>query len=208
VNVLSGRVYRIGDRIEMGGVRGDVIDITPLRTKVMEIGDSSDDNGAWVRGRQFTGRVVAISNKKTFEEPVFNFSQGFDYLWDELTVPIAYRADWRKASEILREEVVRVTDTDRATRAAEKLFERFPVRRADVEPRVFARATDNYVELSARFAVPLREARLVKDQLTRAIIERFAAEDIEVASATQVVTIEDDRASPPNPDGGAPITSA
>ncbi len=50
VNILSGRIYRIGDRIEVGGVRGDVIDIAPLRTKLMEIGASSDDPSVWVRG--------------------------------------------------------------------------------------------------------------------------------------------------------------
>jgi hypothetical protein len=67
-NIVSGRVFRVGDRIQMGGVRGDVIDITPLRTKVMEIGGSVED-ASWVRGRQFTGRIVAISNKMTFTEP-------------------------------------------------------------------------------------------------------------------------------------------
>ena len=36
-NILSGGIFRVGDRIQMGGVRGDVIDITPLRTKVMVI---------------------------------------------------------------------------------------------------------------------------------------------------------------------------
>jgi small-conductance mechanosensitive channel len=197
VNVLSGRIYRIGDRIEVGGVRGDVIDITPLRTKVMEIGDGADERGSWVRGRQFTGRVVAVSNKKTFTDPVFNFSQGFDYLWDELTLPVAYRSDWRRASEILREEVARVSDTAGAASAAEELVRRFPVRRADIEPRVFARATDNYVELSARFAVPLREARQLKDELTRSIIERFESESIEVASVTQEVTLTDGGPSGP-----------
>ncbi len=60
-NIVSGRIFRVGDRIQMGGVRGDVIDITPLRTKVMEIG-SDTDTDSWVRGRQYTGRIVAISN--------------------------------------------------------------------------------------------------------------------------------------------------
>jgi small-conductance mechanosensitive channel len=195
VNVLSGRIYRIGDRIEIGGVRGDVIDITPLRTKVMEIGDGTDERESWVRGRQFTGRVVAVSNKKTFTDPVFNFSQGFDYLWDELTLPVAYDGDWRRASEILRQEVAQVSDTDGVVGAADELMRRFPVRRADIEPRVFARATDNYVELSARFAVPLREARQMKDVLTRSVIDRFEAEGIDVASVTQEVTLTDRVAS-------------
>lgn len=70
-NILSGRIFRVGDRIQMGGVRGDVIDITPLRTKVMEIGSPNSEDTP-VRGRQYTGRIVAISNKATFTEPVYN----------------------------------------------------------------------------------------------------------------------------------------
>jgi small-conductance mechanosensitive channel len=67
----------------MGGVRGDVIDITPLRTKIMEMGSATEEQ-TWVRGRQYTGRIVTVSNKATFTEPVFNYSTVFDYIWEEL----------------------------------------------------------------------------------------------------------------------------
>ena len=66
----------------MGGVRGDVIDITPLRTKIMEIGSPSEGE-SWVHGRQYTGRIVAVSNKATFSEPVFNYSAAFEYIREE-----------------------------------------------------------------------------------------------------------------------------
>lgn len=72
VNIQTGRIFRVGDRIQMGGVHGDVIDITPLHTRLMEIG-SAEDHSTWVRGRQHTGRVVAVSNKATFTEPVCNY---------------------------------------------------------------------------------------------------------------------------------------
>ena len=73
VNVLAGRIYTVGDRIEIAGVRGDVIDITPLRTTLFEIGtDRSVGTSSWVSVCQPTGRLVAFSNRKTFTEPVFN----------------------------------------------------------------------------------------------------------------------------------------
>ncbi len=100
-NIVSGRIFRVGDRIQMGGVRGDVIDITPLRTKVMEIG-SSTDGGTWVRGRQYTGRIVALSNKTTFTEPVFNYSSIFDFIWEELTIPVRHEGNWHEAETILQ----------------------------------------------------------------------------------------------------------
>lgn len=188
-NILSGRIFRVGDRIQMGGVRGDVIDITPLRTKVMEIGSGTDDR-SWVQGRQFTGRVVAISNKATFTEPVFNYSASFDFLWEELTVPVAFDADWERATEILQEEAVRVSASSGAATAITRMRRRYPVPVTELEPRVFATPTDDYLQLSARFVVPVRKARTVKDELTRRVVSRFAEEAIEVASATSDVRVD------------------
>jgi small-conductance mechanosensitive channel len=188
-NILSGRIFRVGDRIQMGGVRGDVIDITPLRTKVMEIGSGTDDT-SWVQGRQFTGRVVAISNKATFTEPVYNYSAAFDYLWEELTVPVAFDADWDLASEILEEEAVRMSASVGAETAITRMRLRYPVPATELEPRVFATPTDDYLRLSARFVVPVRTARTVKDELARRVLSRFAAAGIEVASSTTDVRVE------------------
>jgi small-conductance mechanosensitive channel len=201
-NILSGRIFRVGDRIQMGGVRGDVIDITPLRTKVMEIG-SGTDTDSWVQGRQFTGRVVAISNKSTFTEPVYNYSASFDFLWEELTVPVAFAADWERATEILEEEAVRVSASVGAATAITRMRRRYPVPATELEPRVFATPTDDYLRLSARFVVPVRTARTVKDDLTRRVVERFAEEDIEVASTTSDVRVAL-RADDPDDVGGSP----
>jgi small-conductance mechanosensitive channel len=191
-NIVWGRIFRAGDRIQMGGVHGDVIDVTPLRTRVMEIGSNVDDR-SWVRGRQFTGRIVAISNKATFTEPVFNYSAAFEYLWEELTVPIPYDADWQRATRILSEEAVRISASDGAASAIAKMKRHYPLPSTDMEARVFSRATDNYVELSARFVVPVREARTVKDELTRNVMNRLRSAGIEVASTTQDVTVSFDR---------------
>jgi small-conductance mechanosensitive channel len=202
VNILLGRIFRVGDRIEMGGVRGDVIDITPLRTKLLEIGGPDRDD-SWVRGRQYTGRIVAVSNKTTFTEPVFNYSAIFEYIWEELTIPISYRSDWHEAERILQEEALAVSRTEGALRAVDAMTERYPVPLTEVEPRVFVRATDNWMELSARFVVPVRTARSVKDRLTRKIRERFDAAGIEIASESVEATVRvepsDERASEEQP---------
>jgi small-conductance mechanosensitive channel len=187
-NILSGRIFRVGDRIEMGGVRGDVIDITPLRTKVMEIG-SPTSGDTWVRGRQFTGRIVAISNKATFTEPVFNFSGAFDFLWEELAVPVAFDQDWELAVDILEEEARRISSTAQASQAMERMRRSYPVPRTELEPRVFVTPTDDYMQLSARYLVPVRAARAVKDDLTRRVITRLGDAGIEVASSTMDVRV-------------------
>jgi small-conductance mechanosensitive channel len=66
---------------------------------------------------------------------------------------------------------------------------RYPVPRTEVEPRVFTRATDNWMELAARFVVPVRTARAVKSELTRRVWERLQEAGIEIASTTAEVTL-------------------
>ena len=182
-NIMLGRIFRVGDRIQMGGVQGDVIDVTPLRTKILEIGSATDES-AWVSGRQYTGRIVAVSNKATFTEPVYNYSAVFEYIWEELTFPVRHDSDWSRAEQIMSEEVVRASRTEGARAAIDAMTRRYPVPRTEVEPRVFVRATDNWMELAARFVVPVRTARSVKDELTRRVRERFDAAGIEIASTT------------------------
>ncbi len=104
-------------------------------------------------------------------------------------MPVPYREDWRLAENILREEAERASASAEAQEAITQMRRRYPVGRADVEPRVFVRATDNWVELSARFVVPVRDARRVKDGMTRRVLHRFAEAGLSVASATQDITL-------------------
>ena len=189
-NILWGRIFRVGDRIQMGGVRGDVIDITPLRTKILEIGSRADD-GSWVKGRQLTGRIVAVSNKATFTEPVYNYSAAFGFIWEELALPFRHDGDWPRAQRIMQEEAAEVSDSAGARAAIAEMARRYPLPPAELEPRVFVRATDNFMELSARYVVPVRTARSVADELTRRVRRRLDEAGIEIASETLDVTVED-----------------
>lgn len=188
LSIFTGRLYRVGDRVEVGHIRGDVIDITPLRTKVMEMGSALDET-SWVGGRQLTGRIVSVSNKAVFTDPVFNYSATFGFLWEELTVPIPYDEDWERAEAIIVGAVQRVSATDESVVAIEQMRRSYPMRAADLEPRVFVRLTDNWVELSARFVVPVRTARAAKDEVSREVLGCLRAAGIEVASATATVTL-------------------
>jgi len=189
LNIMTGGIYRVGDRIEIGGVRGDVIDVTLLRTKLMEIGSPQGEESTWVRGRQPTGRIVALSNKKTFTEPVYNFSAVFEFIWEEMQIPISHRSDWREAERIIREEAEAVSRSQGARDAIRAMVQRYPVPLPEIEPRVFVRATDNWMELSARFIVPVRTARSVKDGMVRRIRDRLDEAGIEIASETLEATV-------------------
>ena len=86
--VLRGNTFTVGDRISMGGVRGDVLRLGFIQTTIMEMGQpggASGDASMWVRSRQFTGRIVTVSNAKIFDEPVFNYTRDFPFIWEEMT---------------------------------------------------------------------------------------------------------------------------
>src|SRR4051812_49657920 len=90
--ILRGKTFNVGDRIVMGGVRGDVIALSFMQTKIMEMGQpppvQSAEPAVWVHSRQFTGRICTVTNDKIFDEAVYNYTHHFPYLWDELRLPI------------------------------------------------------------------------------------------------------------------------
>jgi small-conductance mechanosensitive channel len=189
--IMRGKTFTVGDRIKMGGVRGDVIALGFLQTRIMEMGQPADvsqqeDPGMWVRARQFSGRIVTVTNDKVFDEPVYNFTHAFPYIWEELHVPIPYRADRAAAERILLGAVRQATHACRpqSDAARERLQREYGLALEAHEPRVFWRLTDNWLELSARFVVPEHGIREIKDAITRAVLSGFDAQGIEIASAT------------------------
>ena len=95
--ILRGKTFNVGDRIVMGGVRGDVIALGFLQTTIMEMGQppavQEADPAMWVHSRQYTGRIVTVTNAKIFDEPVYNYTRDFPYIWEEIRLPIPYTAD-------------------------------------------------------------------------------------------------------------------
>lgn len=192
VNILAGRIYTVGDRIEIGGVRGDVMDISPLRTKVLEIGSEPTGDGSqttWVTARQPTGRVVTVSNRKTFTEPVFNYSAHLEWIWEELTFAVPQGADWEAAETILLEEIRGHAPELRARgeAALAKLGERYLISPAEVQPRSYIRLAEGDIEIVGRFVTAVRTARTAKDAITRAVVGRLRECGIPVAYQTYSV---------------------
>jgi small-conductance mechanosensitive channel len=104
----------------------------------------------------------------------------FDFVWDEIAVPVAYRSDYTVAERIMIDEAKNVSSTGGAREALRRMSRRHPIPKADIEPLVFIQATSNYARLSVRFIIPVRMSRAVKDAMTRRILERFHEAGIEV----------------------------
>jgi small-conductance mechanosensitive channel len=180
VNIVTGNLFRIGDRVRIGNVVGDVMDISVLRTTVMEIGE-------WVPADQYTGRIVTVANRFVFSDPVYNYTQNWPYLWDEIMIPVTYHSDWRRAGELMLEHGREYTAKfqDQAYAELHDLVKRYPVHATTVEPTLYIVMTDNWIELTLRYIVEAQERRQVKGQLHHELLQHFESEaNITVASAT------------------------
>jgi small-conductance mechanosensitive channel len=188
--ILRGRTFNVGDRIVMGGVRGDVIALDFMQTTIMEMGQppsvQNADPAMWVRARQYTGRIVTVSNAQIFDEPVYNYTRDFSFLFEEITTPIKYDADRMRAEAILLEAAQRHTAPLMRMKEAERreLQRRYFMQEPRFEPRVYWRTTDNWLELTVRFVAQDHGVRELKDAITRDILTAFDEAGIGIASAT------------------------
>jgi small-conductance mechanosensitive channel len=188
--ILRGNTFTVGDRISMGGVRGDVMRLGFVQTTIMEMGQppsvQGSDPAMWVRSRQFTGRIVTVSNSQIFSEPVYNYSRDFPFIWEEMVIPITYQADRAYVERTLIEAArLHATDPDTMVGDAKAhLQTTFGVEPIELQPRVYWRITDNWMELTVRFIVGTHQIRGAKDAMTRHIIGRLDEAGIGIASAT------------------------
>jgi small-conductance mechanosensitive channel len=204
--ILRGKTFNVGDRIVMGGVRGDVISLSFMQTQIMEMGQPPPVQNAepamWVRSRQFTGRIVTVTNDKIFDEPVYNYTHEFPYIWDEITLPIHYTDDRARAEQILLDAAGKhaLTSQSLGDRENQRLHDRFGIVVGSIDPRVYWRLTDNWLELTVRFLVPDHGVREIKDAMSRDILAALDEAKIGIASATYEIVgvpplrIEDPRA--------------
>ncbi|MHC5024148.1 MAG: mechanosensitive ion channel family protein [Planctomycetota bacterium] len=94
--ILTRRPYVVGDRIEIDGHVGDVIDIRLFQTFLLECGQ-------WVDADQSTGRIIMVPNNRVFKSTTANYTHGFEYIWDEIEVLVTFESDWRRAKQIMIE---------------------------------------------------------------------------------------------------------
>ncbi|HEX3653433.1 MAG TPA: mechanosensitive ion channel family protein [Rhizomicrobium sp.] len=152
-------------------------------------GEQGDSPSVWVRSRQYTGRIVTVSNAVIFDQPVYNYTREFPYIFEEIAVPIAYDSDWQKAEEIVLAAATRhtVRYTELEKEALEELKRRYFLGNENPSPRDYWRLTDNWIEMSVRFVVLDHGVRGIKDAMSREIIAKLKAAGLGIASGTYQV---------------------
>lgn len=181
ITIITGNPFNIGDRIETGGIKGDVVDIGILRTTVMEIGN-------WLDGDHNTGRLVTLSNAFIFKEPLFSYSVHLHYIWDEIRIPIPYGSDWQKAMAIMSNAVTQHSAYQALLPKAEaqrlELRKKIAVKITPLDPRIFVNLTDNWIQLGLVYPVDTDLRRVFRSEVSQTLLAEFKAAGIEIASET------------------------
>ena len=158
---------RVGDRVNINGVTGDVVDIGLVRLQLMEV-----TNGP---APLPTGRVVAFSNAVVFQAGSGMFKQipGTNFLWHEITLTLDPKTNYRQVEQRMMEAINKVFAEYR---------DKMELQRRNVErslnstiaafaPESRLHLTQTSLEVVVRYPVELSNAGEIDNRVTRAILE-------------------------------------
>ena len=178
--LLIRRPYETGDRIEIGDVKGDVIDIRLFYTTMLEIGN-------WVDADQSTGRILHCPNAKIFTEPIFNYTRGFEHIWHEIKITVTFESDLGRARTIIQQVAERKSfDLGDAVRTRiKRMSKKYMIHYDKLTPIVWTNIVAFGVELTLRYLTDARKRRFTQDEICQAILDRFDKEpNVELAYPT------------------------
>ena len=164
----SAGIFRVGDRIEVKGMRGEVIDMTMLTTTVLEIGPGP-------HAHQYSGRSVMLPNAVFLNEPLVNESYTQDYVLHTTKVPLAAGDDWQRAERELLAAASEVCAPclEPARKHIERLGRRECIDVPSLEPRVLVQLPEaGKVDLVLRFPAPARRKGHTEQAILRRYLER------------------------------------
>jgi small-conductance mechanosensitive channel len=181
VFILWRRPFEVGDRIQIGGVAGDIIDLRIFQFTVLEIGN-------WVEADQSTGRIIHVNNGSVFSDHLANFTKGFQYIWNEVPVLVTFESDWRSAKALLAEIASKHAQhlSEAAQERLRMASRKFMIFYSKLTPTVYTSVRDCGVLLTIRYLCDPRQRRTSEEQIWEDILDAFASlETIDFAYPTQ-----------------------
>ena len=170
---LIGRYgFRVGDRVTISGVTGDVVEIGLVRIYLMELSSAGAD-------AHITGRVVVFANAVVFQ-PAALYKQmpGIDYVWRAITLTLTPDTDFQLAESKLHEAVDKVYNEYRAKIESEyaTLQQTVDVQLSVPRPEIRVQFTDAGVQITVRYPAEMKQASTTDDRVLKALSDAIAAE--------------------------------
>ena len=182
--IIARKPLEVGERVQIGSIKGDVIDIRAFYVTLLEI-------GGWVEEEQSTGRIVHIPNNFVFRKPIYNYTKGFNFIWNEIKINITFESNHKKAKEICFKFLKEfhnswAKDLDQKIKTAQKIY---AVYYKNLTPTVYVKIIDSGVVLSLRYLVEPHKRRYSENLLYEKILDEFAkTNDVNFAYTTYRIT--------------------
>lgn len=166
VLILIKKPFDIGDRIEVDGRIGDVIDIAPFHFSVLEVGN-------WVKADQSTGRILILPNSSVMRLGVYNYTKGFPFVWNEISTIVTFESDWRVAKDIILQQAVEESEkvSEEVGQLINDMQRQYAIHYERLEPIVYTTIAENGVELTLRYLSVVRQRRSTTHRISEAILD-------------------------------------
>jgi small-conductance mechanosensitive channel len=179
--IIWKRPFSLGDRIEIEGTAGDVVDIRIFQFSLLEIGN-------WVESDQSTGRVVHFPNNRILTSKVANYTAGFNFIWNEIPVLVTFESDWEKARSIMmkiaEDKVGNLAEV--AQEKIKKASHKFLIYYGKLTPIVYTSVKESGVLLTLRYMCEPQRRRTTEGEIWEEILKAFRSEEqIDLAYPTQ-----------------------
>lgn len=162
IYIRTSKLFSLEDRIEINGLKGDVVNFNKTGFDLLEIGDR-------VNGEQSTGRIVHVPNSIVFTYPVKNYVKAFKYIWDEIKINIPLDSDVYK----IKKELYRIVKKNSTVRNIPNKMEdevndassEYRLYFNNLEPIIYVQVVDAHIELYLRFLVHPKKQRNVENSI-------------------------------------------
>lgn len=185
--IVWRKPFKVGDRIEIGSISGDVVDTRLFHFTLMEIGN-------WVEHDQSTGRVIHVPNFKIITEPMANYGQGFQYIWNEISVLLTFESDWKKAKKILLKIAEKHAEhlSAEAEQKVRMAARKYMIIYNYLTPIVYVSVKDSGIQLTMRYLCEPRKRRTTVDEIWEDVLQDFSMyNDLHFAYNTQRVVFDE-----------------
>ncbi len=170
--ILIRHPYEAGDRVEINGIKGDIIDIRLFQTSMLEIGN-------WVDADQSTGRIVNFPNSFIFKFQNYNYSRGFEFIWNEIPILLTFESDWKRGKELMITHAAKMAEgmEEQMRRKIDVMRNRYMIYYGKLTPIVYVNIKDSGVELTLRYLTEAKRRRATQDELAQDILNAFEHEE-------------------------------
>ena len=170
IYINAKKIFEIEDRIEIKGIKGDVITMHSLGFEMLEIADGNEYE-------QSTGKIVHIPNSAVFSEPTKNFTKAFKYIWDEIKINIELDSDVEETKSyiysILKNIDILKEIPEKMENQVDDVTVQYRIYYNKLEPIIYTRIDESHIELSLRYLVHPKKIRIVQNEIYLKVLEEY-----------------------------------